>query len=50
VTVVRLKTPKFLDEDTVRAVFDPIQSLVGEVGRNQLVLNLSAVEHLPALR
>jgi anti-anti-sigma factor len=49
VTVVRLKTPKNLDEDTIRAVFDPIQSLVGEVGRNQLVLNLAAVEHLPSL-
>jgi anti-anti-sigma factor len=48
VTVVRLKTPKNLDEDILRAVFDPIQSLVGEVGRNQLVLNLAAVEHLPS--
>jgi anti-sigma B factor antagonist len=49
VTVVRLKTPKAPDEDTIRAVFEPIYSLVGEVGRNQLVLNLAAVEHLPSL-
>jgi len=48
VTVVRLKPPKILDEDTLRAIFEPIQSLVGEVGRNQLVLNLAAVEHLPS--
>ena len=48
VTVVRLKPPKTLDEDTIRAVFDPIQSLIGEVGRNQLVLNFAAVEHLPS--
>jgi anti-sigma B factor antagonist len=49
VTVVRLKTPKALDEDTIRAVFEPIYSLVGEVGRNQLVVSLAAVEHLPSL-
>ena len=49
VTVVRLKTPKTLDEDTIRAVFEPIYSLVGEIGRNQLILSLDAVEHLPSL-
>ena len=49
VTVVRLKTPKTLDEDTIRAVFEPIYSLVGEVGRTQLILSLDAVEHLPSL-
>ena len=41
VTVVRLKTPKTLDEDTIRAVFEPIYSLVGEIGRNQLILSLN---------
>jgi anti-anti-sigma factor len=46
VTVVRLKTPKLLDEDTARAAFDPINALVGEVGRSRLVLNLAAVEGL----
>ena len=40
-TVVRLKTPKTLDEDTIRAVFEPIYSLVGEIGRNQLILSLN---------
>src|SRR5690349_4289207 len=49
VTIVRLKTPKAPDEDTIRAVFEPIYSLVGEVGRNQLVLSLAAIEHLPSL-
>jgi anti-anti-sigma factor len=49
VTVVRLKTPKLLDEETVRAVFDPIYALVGEVGRSKLVLSLAAVEQLTSL-
>jgi anti-sigma B factor antagonist len=48
VTVVRLKTPKVLDEDTVRQVFDPIYTLT-TVGRTQLVLNLTAVEYLPSM-
>jgi len=48
VTVVRFKTPKVLDEDTLRAVFDPINTIVG-IGRNQLVLNLAAVEYLPSM-
>jgi anti-anti-sigma factor len=49
VIVVRLKTPKTLDEDTIRAVFEPIYSLIGEMGRNQLILSLDAVEHLSSL-
>jgi anti-anti-sigma factor len=49
VTVVRLKPPKALDEDTIRAVFDPIYSLVSDMGRNNLVLNLAAVDHLPSM-
>jgi anti-sigma B factor antagonist len=48
VTVVRLKTPKVLDEDTIREVFDPIYTISG-LGRNRLVLNLAAVEHLPSM-
>jgi anti-anti-sigma factor len=48
VTVARLKTPKDLDEDTIRAVFDPIYTLSG-LGRNRLVLNLAAAEHLPSM-
>src|SRR5688572_15630595 len=47
-TVVRLKTPKLLDEDTLRAVFDPIYTIVG-IGRARLVLNLAAVEYLPSM-
>jgi anti-anti-sigma factor len=49
ITVVRLKTPKILDDDLVRAVFDPIYSLVSNMGRNNLVLNLGAVEYLPSM-
>jgi anti-anti-sigma factor len=47
VTVVRLKTPKVLDEDAIRAAFDPILTISG-LGRNRLVLNLAAAEHLPS--
>ena len=49
VTVVRLKPPKALDEDTIRAIFDPIYSLASDMGRNNLVLNLAAVDHLPSM-
>jgi anti-sigma B factor antagonist len=48
VTVVRLKTPRIPDEETVRAVFDPITTLCG-IGRTQIVLNLAVVEFLPSL-
>jgi anti-anti-sigma factor len=48
ITVVRLKTPKVLDEDTLRAVFDPIYTLT-TIGRSKLVLNLDAVGYLPSL-
>jgi len=49
VTVVRLKTPRILDDDVLRTVFDPIYSLVKDVGRKKLVLNLSAVGYLPSM-
>jgi anti-anti-sigma factor len=49
VTVVRLKTPKGLDDDIIRTVFDPIYSLVSDMGRTNLVLNLAAVEYLPSM-
>jgi anti-anti-sigma factor len=49
VTVARLKTPKLLDDDTTRTVFESLYSLVAEVGRNNLVLNLGSVEFLPSL-
>jgi anti-anti-sigma factor len=49
ITVVRLKTPKTLDDETIRSVFDPIYALVTEVGRSQLIVNLAAVEYLPSL-
>ena len=49
VTIVRLKPPKILDDDTTRAVFDPIYSLMADVGRSNLVLNLAAVEYLPSM-
>jgi anti-sigma B factor antagonist len=49
VTVVRFQVPQVPDEDIVRAVFDPISSLVADVGRRHLVLNLATVEYLPSL-
>ena len=47
-TVVRLKTPKALDEDIIRTVFDLMCKLI-DVGRTQLVLNLAAAEFLPSM-
>jgi anti-sigma B factor antagonist len=49
VTVLRLKAPRLVDDDSVRAAFDPINALVGEAGRTRLVLNLAAVEYLPSM-
>jgi anti-sigma B factor antagonist len=49
ITIARLKTPRLLDDDIARAVFDPISVLVGEVGRKKLVLNLAPVEYIPSL-
>src|SRR5260370_39564685 len=48
VTVIRLKTPKTLDEDTTHAVFDPIYTLT-TIGRNRLVLNLATSDFLPSI-
>jgi anti-anti-sigma factor len=49
VTVVRLRPPRVVDDDTTRAVFDPVYSLVDAVARNNLVLNLGATDYLPSL-
>jgi anti-anti-sigma factor len=49
VTVVRLRIPQALDDDTARTVFDPIYKLVDEARRNRLVLDLGAVGHLESL-
>lgn len=49
VTVVRLRLPEVPHEDSIRAVFDPIYSLVSDVGRNKLVLNLATVDFLPSM-
>jgi anti-anti-sigma factor len=49
VTVLRLKAPRLVDDDAVRAAFDPICALVGEAGRTKLVLNLAAAEYLPSM-
>jgi anti-sigma B factor antagonist len=49
VTVARLKTPSALDDHIVRAAFDPIYSLVDDVGRSRLVLNLAAADTLPSM-
>jgi anti-anti-sigma factor len=49
VTVLRLRLPPTLDDDTARAVFAPLFALVGEAGRTRLVVNLAAVGHPPSL-
>jgi anti-anti-sigma factor len=48
VTIVRLKTPKVPDEDTIRTVFELMLKLL-DVGRNQLVVNLSVADFLPSM-
>jgi anti-anti-sigma factor len=48
VTIVRFKTPQMLDEDIIRTVFEPINTIVA-MGRTQLVLNLAAVKMLPSM-
>jgi anti-sigma B factor antagonist len=48
VTVVRLRIPKALDDDTIRVAFEPISTVCG-IGRSLLVLNLTAVEYLPSM-
>src|SRR5438067_900224 len=49
ITVVRLKTPQLLDEDTIRTVFDLIAKLITDMGRTQLIINLDAVDFLPSM-
>ena len=49
VTVVRLKTPRVVNDDITRAVFDPLVTLVTQMGRRNLVLNLASAESLPSL-
>jgi anti-sigma B factor antagonist len=48
VTVVRLKA-NAVDDETLRAVFAPIYSLVNDVGRRNLVLNLAPAACLPSM-
>jgi anti-anti-sigma factor len=49
VTVLRLTTARLPDDETVRAVFDPLSRLVGEGWRNHVVLNLAVAEYLPSM-
>lgn len=48
VTVVRLKT-KAVDDESFREIFVPIYSLVSDVGRCKLVLDLSIANYLPSM-
>jgi anti-sigma B factor antagonist len=43
VTVLRLKIQEILDDAIINAMFDPI-NMLSVIGRNQLVLNLGAVD------
>jgi anti-anti-sigma factor len=49
VTVVRLMTPKVLDDDIIRVVFESIYSLASDMRRTRLVLNLAAADYLPSM-
>jgi anti-sigma B factor antagonist len=49
VTVVRLKVPTVLDDDTAQTVFGQLYSLVSDVGRGKLVLDLAGAQYLPSL-
>jgi anti-anti-sigma factor len=49
VTVVRLRPSRLEDDATTRDLFGQIDSLVHQVGRRNLVLNLSNPEYLPSL-
>src|SRR5262249_15011587 len=48
VTVVRLRLPKAIDDETIRTAFAPIYSLL-DVGCRKLVLNLADVHYLPSM-
>jgi anti-anti-sigma factor len=47
-TVVRLKLPRLQDDDA-QVLFKQIYSLVDDMGRNKLVLNLGPVDYLPSM-
>jgi anti-sigma B factor antagonist len=49
ITVVRLKTSQVQDEEILRTVFDMISKLITDMGRTQIVLNLSAADFLPSM-
>lgn len=49
VTIVRLRVTRLDDDETTRSLFGQIDSLVHDVGRRYLVLNLSMPEYLPSL-
>src|SRR5262245_21993898 len=48
VSVVRLKLPRAAGDDTVREAFGPVYSLT-DVGRHNLVINLSATHYLSSM-
>jgi anti-sigma B factor antagonist len=49
VTIVRLKVSKLDDDVTTRDLFGQIDTLLHEVGRHNLILNLAGLEGLPSL-
>jgi anti-sigma B factor antagonist len=48
ITVVRFKTPKVMDEETIRVVFEQIYA-VCDAGRSKLVVNLAVTNLLPSM-
>ncbi len=48
-TVVRLKTPRLMDDETTAEIFRQIYSRVDDMHRHRLVLNLQSVLYLASL-
>lgn len=49
VTIVRFRAKKLMDDDDTRAVFDQIYSLVEDMGRKNLLLDLAVLEYISSL-
>jgi anti-sigma B factor antagonist len=49
VTVVRVKVPRLGDDDTTKDIFHQIYTLISEVGRRNVVLNLAGPDYLASL-
>jgi anti-anti-sigma factor len=48
-TIIRFRTSRLLEDDDTRDMFDQIYSLLADVGRRYLLLNLGPVEFVSSL-